>query len=142
LIAQIDKAKMQVMQQRDPEGFAKLQEQNKKSIEDLQKEQVKLAPSELEYRQAKATVRSENLKDSLDVGGMGVQRTDEQIKLDHQARDKALDTMASNKGQHEAFKGAGKEVDSLEKNVSVREKLGLQDKPKVEGPKQTVGFKR
>lgn len=145
-IDKIDQLKTEIFKAGDSDSFAKLQSQNKKSLEALGESRSRNVDQAQLYIRAKDTVEQidEHLAVSaaLNRSGLGTPLSQEQIDAMQMQKTRALEIMDANKSGHDRFQQDHGEVQRLEKNVSVREKLGMSNKPpQQQVPKQSVGPK-
>ena len=139
VLAEIDKTKLQVFQKTDPEGFSKLQGQNKKSVETLKQDKGQFVGQKLDHLKASAKlkdldadlIKDESLKESNLPGLSNEQRN--KVLVDKEI---ALGDLRVSEQGAQIYDQHSDEIKALEKNVSVREKFGSKAEQKVEAPHQ------
>lgn len=148
VINQIDNLKMEVGQKVDKETFARVQGQNKQTVEGLKAEQEKVELGAAIYDVAKPEVdrleRELVQHERLKASGLPTIMTEEQAVQARKDLEGMKATVKEMGPEHQTFEQNKGELQSLEKNVSVRDQLGIKPKeqavdgPKVEGPKALV----
>ena len=141
LIAKIDEAKLQVTQKMDPAMFNTQQEQNKVSVEKLSSERGLNAGQKLEHMKATTKldelnadlIKDESLKSS-NLPGLSNEERESILK----EKGVAQGDIELNSPGAQKYDQLDSEVKALEKNISVREKLGGSVGQKYEALKQVI----
>jgi hypothetical protein len=136
LITQVDELKMQLHQKLDPQSFNQLQKQNTTSVEGLKKEQGNYEKQAVDHKQAQEQLRSVQVTLAIGTSGaIGPVLSNSEVKQLELEREQAAKVIQETQVGADRHKQLGNEVTALEKNMTVREKLGQSIGEKVDVPK-------